>query len=254
MRVPLWIAVGVLGAGLASLYAKTPAAPEVTQLRENVELGQQLATRARQAHDDLKLSCVDAQLDIERSALTAAQRDLASNHSQRIAALSAESDRASRAAMACWGAQQLAGATPTTGSAPAPTTGSTPSASGSATPAAGSAAGSAAPTTGSAAPVTGSGSGTPDSTGSASGSDSATTGSASGSAANTGSATGAGSAAPSRAIKPPAKPGLSDSFIESLRQAHPADNPTNDCNVLGLANCQSLPLEYVAWASPFSPS
>lgn len=32
------------------------------------------------------------------------------------------------------------------------------------------------------------------------------------------------------------------------------DDPTDDCNVMGLQSCQSQPLEYVAWASPFSPN
>jgi len=37
---------------------------------------------------------------------------------------------------------------------------------------------------------------------------------------------------------------------------HPVtlDNPTADCNSLGLANCITQPLEYVAYASPFSPN
>ena len=32
------------------------------------------------------------------------------------------------------------------------------------------------------------------------------------------------------------------------------DDPTDDCNVMGLQACQSQPIEYVAWASPFSPN
>jgi hypothetical protein len=31
------------------------------------------------------------------------------------------------------------------------------------------------------------------------------------------------------------------------------DDPTDDCNIMGLQACQSQPLEYVAWASPYSP-
>lgn len=32
------------------------------------------------------------------------------------------------------------------------------------------------------------------------------------------------------------------------------DNPTTDCNNLGIANCASQPLEYVGFASPFTPN
>jgi len=32
------------------------------------------------------------------------------------------------------------------------------------------------------------------------------------------------------------------------------DDPTNDCNMMGLQGCQSQALEYVAWASPFAPN
>lgn len=31
------------------------------------------------------------------------------------------------------------------------------------------------------------------------------------------------------------------------------DNPTDDCNKLGLSNCVEQPIEYIAWASPFTP-
>ena len=31
------------------------------------------------------------------------------------------------------------------------------------------------------------------------------------------------------------------------------DDPTDDCNIMGLQACQSQPIEYVAWASPYSP-
>lgn len=36
---------------------------------------------------------------------------------------------------------------------------------------------------------------------------------------------------------------------------HVIDDPTDDCNIMGLQGCQSqsLSLEYVVWASPFSP-
>jgi hypothetical protein len=36
--------------------------------------------------------------------------------------------------------------------------------------------------------------------------------------------------------------------------ARDIDDPTDDCNTLGLANCQLRPLEPVAWASPFAPN
>lgn len=32
------------------------------------------------------------------------------------------------------------------------------------------------------------------------------------------------------------------------------DDPSNDCDILGLQHCQTQPLEYVAWASPFTPN
>jgi hypothetical protein len=39
-----------------------------------------------------------------------------------------------------------------------------------------------------------------------------------------------------------------------VRRPYLLDDPTDDCNVMGLQACQSQPLEYVAWASPFSPN
>jgi hypothetical protein len=42
--------------------------------------------------------------------------------------------------------------------------------------------------------------------------------------------------------------------VVTVRHPRVIDDPTNDCNILGLQSCQSQPLEYVAWASPFTPN
>ena len=38
-----------------------------------------------------------------------------------------------------------------------------------------------------------------------------------------------------------------------VNHPHWVDDPTDDCDILGLQNCQTQPIEPVAWASPFRP-
>jgi len=56
------------------------------------------------------------------------------------------------------------------------------------------------------------------------------------------------STAANKATQPRAPSGHADHEVEFRH------DPTLDCDVLGVRNCQSYPLEYVAWASPFSPN